>query len=346
MDGDGRAPPSCERWSPGRHRLFAFPAQSNFSGVQHPLEWVDAGPRRADGTSSSTAPPSRRPTASTCRAVRPDFVPLSFYKMFGYPTGIGALVYPPRRACEALRRPWFAGRHHHDGVGPGRGLVPPGARARRVRGRHGRLPGAAGGRSSASPTSRRSASRRSTSASWRSPGGYSRQMTRLATRQRRAGRARSSARPTVDARGGTIAFYLLAPDGMPYDVRGIEDLATGRADVAAHRVLLQSRRRRGGPRHHARGLMATCFVARRGPRAFDECAETLRTATGRTPNTVRASLGLASNFADAVRVRRIRAGLPGRDVAATRPSRRDANGGMNRSRRARGNAHAPPSPRR
>ena len=25
---------------PGRHNLFAFPAQSNFSGVQHPLEWV------------------------------------------------------------------------------------------------------------------------------------------------------------------------------------------------------------------------------------------------------------------------------------------------------------------
>ena len=41
-------------------------------------------------------------------AVHPDFVPLSFYKMFGYPTGIGALVYR-HEALGALRRPWFAG---------------------------------------------------------------------------------------------------------------------------------------------------------------------------------------------------------------------------------------------
>ncbi len=26
--------------APGRHKLFAYPAQSNFSGVRHPLEWV------------------------------------------------------------------------------------------------------------------------------------------------------------------------------------------------------------------------------------------------------------------------------------------------------------------
>src|SRR5262245_37238774 len=26
--------------SPGRHNLFAYPAQSNFTGVQHPLEWI------------------------------------------------------------------------------------------------------------------------------------------------------------------------------------------------------------------------------------------------------------------------------------------------------------------
>ena len=25
---------------PGGHNLFAYPAQSNFSGVQHPLEWI------------------------------------------------------------------------------------------------------------------------------------------------------------------------------------------------------------------------------------------------------------------------------------------------------------------
>jgi molybdenum cofactor sulfurtransferase len=39
---------------------------------------------------------------------RPEFVPVSFYKMFGYPTGIGALI-ARRETLEKLRRPWFAG---------------------------------------------------------------------------------------------------------------------------------------------------------------------------------------------------------------------------------------------
>jgi selenocysteine lyase/cysteine desulfurase len=41
-------------------------------------------------------------------AVRPDFVSLSFYKIFGYPTGVGALI-AKRAALKKLRRPWFAG---------------------------------------------------------------------------------------------------------------------------------------------------------------------------------------------------------------------------------------------
>jgi selenocysteine lyase/cysteine desulfurase len=39
---------------------------------------------------------------------KPDFVTLSFYKMFGYPTGVGALV-ARRSALDRLHRPWFAG---------------------------------------------------------------------------------------------------------------------------------------------------------------------------------------------------------------------------------------------
>jgi selenocysteine lyase/cysteine desulfurase len=42
------------------------------------------------------------------RAVRPDFVVLSFYKMFGYPTGVGCLLVR-NDALQALRRPWFGG---------------------------------------------------------------------------------------------------------------------------------------------------------------------------------------------------------------------------------------------
>ncbi|MFZ5912125.1 MAG: aminotransferase class V-fold PLP-dependent enzyme, partial [Chloroflexota bacterium] len=39
---------------------------------------------------------------------KPDFVPVSFYKMFGCPTGLGALI-ARKGALGKLHRPWFAG---------------------------------------------------------------------------------------------------------------------------------------------------------------------------------------------------------------------------------------------
>ena len=39
---------------------------------------------------------------------RPDFVAVSWYKVFGYPTGIGSLI-ARHEALRRLRRPWFAG---------------------------------------------------------------------------------------------------------------------------------------------------------------------------------------------------------------------------------------------
>ena len=60
------------------------------------------------GTCCSTRPRSCRRTASTSRASGPDFVVLSFYKMFGWPTGVGALI-ARRDALAKLERPWFSG---------------------------------------------------------------------------------------------------------------------------------------------------------------------------------------------------------------------------------------------
>ena len=42
------------------------------------------------------------------RRWHPDFVSLSFYKIFGYPTGVGCLL-ARKRALAKLHRPWFAG---------------------------------------------------------------------------------------------------------------------------------------------------------------------------------------------------------------------------------------------
>ena len=91
----------------GHHSLFAYPAQSNFSSVQHPLEWIERA--HAAGwdvllDAAAFAPTNRLDLSR----FKPDFVPLSFYKMFGYPTGIGALI-ARRPALARLRRPWFAG---------------------------------------------------------------------------------------------------------------------------------------------------------------------------------------------------------------------------------------------
>jgi selenocysteine lyase/cysteine desulfurase len=95
------------RVSPGTDALFAFPAQSNFSGVRHPLDWIERAQARGWDVLLDAAAfvPTNRLDLG---AVQPDFVALSFYKMFGYPTGVGALI-ARRRALAKLHRPWFAG---------------------------------------------------------------------------------------------------------------------------------------------------------------------------------------------------------------------------------------------
>ncbi len=92
---------------PGGHNLFAYPAQSNFSGVQHPLEWIARAQEQGWDVLLDAAAfvPTNRLDLSRWR---PDFVVLSFYKMFGYPTGVGALL-ARRSALARLHRPWFAG---------------------------------------------------------------------------------------------------------------------------------------------------------------------------------------------------------------------------------------------
>ena len=89
------------------HNLFAFPAQSNFSGVQHPLAWIERAHERGWDVlldAAAFAPTNRLDLGRW----KPDFVPLSFYKIFGYPTGVGCLL-ARRTALAKLHRPWFAG---------------------------------------------------------------------------------------------------------------------------------------------------------------------------------------------------------------------------------------------
>ncbi|EFN72786.1 Molybdenum cofactor sulfurase [Camponotus floridanus] len=82
--------------------LFVYSAQCNFSGMKYPLEWI--GDAHTGALSIVVSEPSTRwyvlldaagfvPTNNLDLSIfKPDFVCVSFYKMFGYPTGIGALL--------------------------------------------------------------------------------------------------------------------------------------------------------------------------------------------------------------------------------------------------------------
>jgi len=87
--------------------LFAFPAQSNFSGVRHPLAWAGDARRRGYRVLVDAAAYAATSPLSLAR-VPVDFVAVSFYKLFGYPTGVGALVVR-RDALAILRRRYFGG---------------------------------------------------------------------------------------------------------------------------------------------------------------------------------------------------------------------------------------------
>jgi molybdenum cofactor sulfurtransferase len=92
---------------PGQPNLFAYPAQSNVTGVQHPLDWIAHAQQQGWDVLVDCAAfvPSNRLDLSVWH---PDFVPLSFYKLFGYPTGVGCLL-ARKSALARLRHPWFAG---------------------------------------------------------------------------------------------------------------------------------------------------------------------------------------------------------------------------------------------
>ncbi|MEU9187255.1 aminotransferase class V-fold PLP-dependent enzyme [Streptomyces sp. NPDC048484] len=94
---------------PGERRagLLAYPAQSNFTGVQHPLAWIAAAQARGYHVLLDAAAFVPANSLDLSR-YHPDFTVVSWYKVFGHPTGVGSLV-ARREALAGLRRPWFSG---------------------------------------------------------------------------------------------------------------------------------------------------------------------------------------------------------------------------------------------
>lgn len=88
-------------------KLFAFPAQSNVSGVKHDLKWVETA--QSNGWNVMLDAAAYVPSNPLdLQAVKPDFVSISFYKIFGFPTGIGCLLVK-KDSFDLLQKRWFAG---------------------------------------------------------------------------------------------------------------------------------------------------------------------------------------------------------------------------------------------
>lgn len=102
------------------NHLFAYPAQSNFSGRKYPLQWVDriqcaqlipqcVKTRNSDRWYVLLDAASYISTSRLdLKRHRADFIPISFYKLFGFPTGLGALIIR-NDAAKVLKKRYFGG---------------------------------------------------------------------------------------------------------------------------------------------------------------------------------------------------------------------------------------------
>jgi selenocysteine lyase/cysteine desulfurase len=272
--------------------LLAYPAQSNFSGVQHPLEWVAEA--QAHGWDVLLDCAAFAPTNELrLDAVKPDFVPLSFYKLFGYPTGVGALI-ARCAALHKLRRPWFAGGTITIASVQGEGwhyLIPGAAGFEDGTVNYLNLPAVEIGLSHLQGVGMAVIHERV-----RCLTGWLLEQFAALRHPNGAPLVRLFGPKTLERRGGTLAFYLLDPNGEPFDVRAVELLA-GEQHISLRTGCFCNPGDGEVAHDLRREEMASCFAGS-GPLAFSEFFAQIRARTGKTPSTIRISLGLASNFAD------------------------------------------------
>ncbi|THV06665.1 PLP-dependent transferase [Dendrothele bispora CBS 962.96] len=87
--------------------LFAITGQSNITNSKAPLSTIELAQSLGYHTLLDAA--ALAPTSSFSLTETPvDAMVISFYKMFGFPTGVGALIVK-KSFLKILERPWFAG---------------------------------------------------------------------------------------------------------------------------------------------------------------------------------------------------------------------------------------------
>ncbi len=118
---------------------------------------------------------------------------------------------------------------------------------------------------------------------------------------------------TMDARGGTMAFNLIAPDQHAYDIRRVEELAG--ADRISLRTGCFCNPGAGEATYGLSAEQIGTFFHRAEGMSFDQLRLSVRQAYGVEIGAIRASLGIASNAADVERFLTFLAGF--RDRSAT-----------------------------
>jgi selenocysteine lyase/cysteine desulfurase len=270
--------------------LLAYPAQSNFSGVQHSLSWIQTAHEHGYDVLLDAAAylPSNRLDLSV---VKPDFVPVSWYKVAGYPTGVGCLI-ARREALGRLLRPWFAGGSVYlaSVQGDWHTLAPDEARFEDGTPSFLQIPDLEPGLSWVNGIGVDLIHQRVTCLTgWL--------IGRLAALRHGNGEPMARIYGPADTRdrGGTVAFNLLDPGGSVIDER-----AVARATAAARISIRTGCFCNPGTSEAASQLTREALraAARARPQTMDQYIDVLGLGSG---GALRASVGLASNVDDVER---------------------------------------------
>jgi selenocysteine lyase/cysteine desulfurase len=290
------------RAGPGGPHLFAFPAQSNFSGVRHSLDLVSLAHDSGWDVlldAAALVPTNRLDLG----IVKPDFVAVSFYKMFGYPTGVGCLIVK-RAALERLRRPWFAGGTVNFASVEGCTHILAPAEAGFEDGTLNFLsiPAVANGLSLLQRVGIDTIHTRVTCLTdWL--------LTQLLELRHVNGRhmVRIYGPVTTSSRGGTVTMNLYDPHGHLLDYRRIEELANQEGISLRTGCFCNP-----GAGETAEGLTSEDMrdaASQPGGMTLPRFLQFIQHRSGKSAGAIRVSLGLVSNFDDVYRFARFVAGF-------------------------------------
>lgn len=280
---------------PNAANLMAFPAQSNFTGVQHSLDWIAQAQSRGWDVLVDCA--AFAPTNQLdINAIQPDFVPLSFYKMFGYPTGLGCLI-ARKSAVAKLHRPWFAGGTITIASVQGEGwhyLVDGEAGFEDGTVDYLNIPAIEAGLQHLERVGMDVIHERVACLT----GWLLDQMNAL-RHDSNVPLVRIYGPTTLEQRGGTIAFNLYDAHGKSFDFRRVETLAS-EANISLRTGCFCNPGAGEIAHNVTKKEMAQCF-ADDEPMSFDEFFDFIQSQGDKNASTIRISVGLATNFADVYR---------------------------------------------